>query len=173
MATKHFEKRPSGSHEPKTVGEILDEMLRSDSRFAAAYRRYKEAADDEAEVETGRLFRDLFPDTHLCVDLKLITRQQGRIPVGAYFDGIITRTGEDQFIFTEKVTVKKAKKVQRNPIIFAGGCVNVHLLANGTKRLDFNRPHFYSDFTFRDFCVAAAQELLTISRLLGDEDSEK
>ena len=68
---------------------------------------------------------------------------------------------------------KKVKTVQRNPVIFAGGCVNVHLLADGTKRLEFNRPRFYSDFTFRDFCVAAAQELLTIARLLGEDNSEE
>jgi hypothetical protein len=173
MATRNFKKRPSGSQEPMTVGAILSEMLRSDSRFATAYRRYKEAVDDEAEVETGQLFKDLFSDTHLCVDLKLITHQQGRIPVGAYLDGIITRNGEDTFLFTEKDSVKKVKTVQRNPVIFAGGCVNVHLLADGTKRLEFNRPRFYSDFTFRDFCVAAAQELLTIARLLGEEDSQE
>jgi len=175
MATRNFKKRPSDSHEPKAVGVILDEMLRSDSRFATAYRRYKEAVEveAEAEVETAQLFRDLFPDTHLCVDLKLLTHQQERIHVGAYLNGTITRNGEDTFLFIEKDSVKKVKNVQRNPVIFAGGCVNVHLLADGTKRLEFNRPRFYAAFTFRDFCVAAAQELLTIARLFGEENLEK
>ena len=173
MATRNVKKRPSDSHEPKAVGEILDEMPRSDSRFATAYRRYMEAVDAEAEVETGQLFRDLFADTHLCVNLELLTREPGLIPVGAYLDGIITRNGEDTFLFAEKAKEKKVKTVQRNPIIFAGSCVNVHLLADGTKRLEFNRPRFYSDFTFRDFCVAAAQELLTIARLLGEDNSEE
>ena len=171
--------RPSGSekNEPKVIGEVLNDYLRSNEPLAIAFRKRKaksEAAKaTEAEVETGQLFKDLFSDTHLCVDLKLITHQQGRIPVGAYLDGIITRNGEDTFLFTEKDSVKKVKTVQRNPVIFAGGCVNVHLLADGTKRLEFNRPRFYSDFTFRDFCLAAAQELVTIARLLGEEDAEK
>ena len=95
------------------------------------------------------------------------------MPVGAYLDGIITRNGDDQFLFTEKAILKKKKTVQRNPVIFAGGCVNVHLLADGTKRLYFNRPRFHSGFTFRDFCLAAAQELLTIARLLEEEDAEE
>ena len=43
----------------------------------------------------------LFPDTHLCVDLKLITHNQGRIPVGAYLHGTITRDEEDHFRFVE------------------------------------------------------------------------
>ncbi|MBO7068718.1 MAG: hypothetical protein J6W52_08575 [Bacteroidaceae bacterium] len=126
-------------------------MLRSDSRFAVAYRNH------------------FFPDTHMCVDLKLITREPGHMPVGAYLDGTITRNGEDQFLFTEKDSMKKVKTVQRNPVIFAGDCVNVHLLADGTKRLEFNRPRFHSGYTFRDFCLAAAQELLTIGCLSGEE----
>lgn len=156
-------------HEPRLAGEILyDYLLNSNEPLALAYRKHKAEAEDEPE----QLFKKLFPDTHLCVDLKLITHQQGRMPVGAYLDGFITRSGEDKFIFTEKEHLKKVKAVQRNPVIFAGSCVNVHVLADGTKRLDFNRPRFCSESTFRDFCLAAAQELLTIARLLGEEDAE-
>ncbi|MBQ4189648.1 MAG: hypothetical protein II660_06645, partial [Bacteroidales bacterium] len=96
--------RPSGSekNEPKVIGEVLNDYLRSNEPLAVAFRNRKaksEAAKaTEAEVETGQLFKDLFSDTHLCVDLKLITHQQGRIPVGAYLDGIITRNGEDTFL---------------------------------------------------------------------------
>jgi hypothetical protein len=43
----------------------------------------------------------LFPDTHLCVDLKLITHKQGRLPVGEYLHGTITRDQEDHFRFVE------------------------------------------------------------------------
>lgn len=172
MATRNFKKRPSNSHEPKAVGAILDEMLRSDSRFATAYRRYKEAVDDEAEVETGQLFKDLFPDTHLCVDVKVLSVKPGRIPIGKFFEGYFTRNDEDKFLIIEKASDKKVKTVQRNPVIFAGRCVNVHLLSDGSKRLEFNRPRFFPGYSFSDFCVAAARELLTIARLLGEEDSQ-
>ena len=172
MATRNVKKRPSDSHEPKAVGAILDEMLRSDSRFATAYRRYKEAVDDEAEVETGQLFKDLFPDTHLCVDVKVLSVKPGRIPIGKFFEGYFTRNDEDKFLIIEKASDKKVKTVQRNPVIFAGRCVNVHLLSDGSKRLEFNRPRFFPGYSFSDFCVAAARELLTIARLLGEEDSQ-
>ena len=155
---------------PRLVGEILHNYLEnSNEPLAVAYREHKA----ETEDETGQLFKNLFPDTHLGVDVKLITREPGRMPVGAYLDGIIIRDAESHFIFTERTTLKKVKKTQRNPVIFAGGCVNVHLLVDGTKRLEFNHPRFHPDFTFRDFCVAAAQELLTVARLLGEEDSEE
>ena len=159
------------SNEPRLLGSIVSEMLHGDSPLAVGYRQYI-ASLENGEDEPKQLFKKLFPDTHLCVDLKLITHQQGRMPVGAYLDGFITRSGEDKFIFTEKEHLKKVKAVQRNPVIFAGSCVNVHVLADGTKRLDFNRPRFCSESTFRDFCLAAAQELLTIARLLGEEDAE-
>jgi hypothetical protein len=173
MVTKSNLKRPSGSREPKAVGAILHEILRSDSRFAVAFRKYKEAVDAEAEVETNQLFKDLFPDTHLDVDVKVFSIKPGRIPINTFFEGYFTRNDENKFLIIEKAILKKVKTVQRNPVIFAGHCVNVHLLADGTKRLEFNRPRFHSGFTFRDFCLAAAKELVTIARLLEEEDSQE
>lgn len=120
-----------------------------------------------------KLSEHVYPHTELGIDLKLLMQNPGRPPVGAMLDGTLVHDAENHYLFSEKDKEKKVKTVQRNPVIFAGGCVNVHLLADGTKRLDFNRPRFYSDFTFRDFCLAAAQELVTIARLLGEEDAEK
>lgn len=120
-----------------------------------------------------KLSEHVYPHTELGIDLKLLMQNPGRPPVGTMLDGTLVHDAENHFLFSEKDKEKKVKTVQRNPVIFAGGCVNVHLLADGTKRLDFNRPRFYSDFTFRDFCLAAAQELVTIARLLGEEDAEK
>ena len=138
MATRNFKKSPSDSHEPKAVGAILDEMLRSDSRFAAAYRRYKEAVDDEAEVETNQLFKNFFPDTHLNVDLKLVTREQGRIPVGAYLDGAITRDGENHFSFFQNDAEKKRLVVkQRNPHVFDGEYITLTRRDDGSLRPNF------------------------------------
>lgn len=134
--------------EPGLVGVILQDYFEdSNEPLAVAYR-------------------SLFPDTHLGVDLKVMNDEPKHMDVGETLDGTLARDGEYHFLFEKKSVEKKAKAARRNPIIFAGGCVNVHLLADGTKRLEFNRPHFYPDFTFRDFCIAAAQELLTIARLL-------
>lgn len=167
MTNKKRKCEASAKHEPRLTGEILyDYLENSNESLAVAYREHKAVA----EVETSQLSRALFPDTHLYVKLKFITHQQGFIPVGAYLYGIITRNGDDTFLFTEKDSVKKVKMIHRNPVIFAGGYVNVHLLADGTKRLEFKRPRFYSDYTFRDFCLAAAQELLKIACLFEEED---
>ena len=174
MATRNSKKRPSGSHEPKAIEAILGEMLRGDSRFAAAYRKYKQAVA-EAEGETDQLFKEVFPHTELAVNLKLLTRKPGRMPVDAYLDGTLFREGEDRFYFIQDNAEKKqkVKRVRRTPVIYSGCCVNVHLLCDGTKRLEFTRPRFYSDFTFRDFCLTAAKELVKIARLFGEEGSQE
>ncbi len=158
MSYKNKKRNRVGSevkYGPRPVGEILNDYLEnSNEPLAVAYRNH------------------LFPDTHLCVDVKVFSVKPGRIPIGTFFEGYFKRNGEDKFLIIEKASEKKVKMVQRNPVIFAGGCVNVHLLSDGSKRLEFNRPRFNSDFTFREFCVAAARELLTIARLLGEKDSQ-
>ena len=165
MTFKKFDSKVAGSKrqssEPRRIGQvIIDDVLFSNHLLGLGYRQRK-------------LFEDIFPHTELDTNLKLLMLTPGRPPVGAALEGTLVHATENSYLFSEKETTgKKAKKVLRNPVIFAGGCVNVHLLADGTKRLEFNRPRFYSDFTFRDFCLAAAQELLTVARLLGEDSAE-
>lgn len=146
---------------PRLVGEILQDYFEnSNSPFTTAFRR--------------RLFKDLHPNTEPCVDLKLYTRKPGRLPVGANIKCILVHHSEDGYTCIEdSPEMKKPRVTRRNPVIFVGDCVNVHLLADGTKRLEFNRPRFNSSYTFGDFCLAAAQELVTIARLLGEVEYER
>lgn len=145
---------------PRLVGEILHDYLEnSNEPLARAYR--------------DGLFRELYPDSHPCIDLKVLTRQPAHMEIGDMILGTLVRSSEDQFTLIENGAEKKlVKPVRRNPIVFEGGTVNVHRLADGTYRLEFARPRFFKEFTFRDFCLAAAQELLVVARLLGEEDSE-
>lgn len=168
MKKDFFSKRSSDSHEPKTIGAILDEILQSDSRFASAYRKFKEAMADEEDGEAERLFVDIFPDTHLCVDLKLLTHKPGRMPMGEYLSGVLARDGEEHFCFIENASEKKVVAV-RNPHLFRGKCVNV-IKKDDTLYLTFNRPQFSENFTFQDFCRAAAEELLMVAGLVGEEE---
>lgn len=146
---------------PRPVGEILHNYLENGNEpLPVAYRQHK-------------LSECVYPHTELGIDLKLLMQTPGRPPVGAMLDGTLVHDSDEHFLFTEKVIGKKVKTAQRNPVIFAGGCVNVHLLADGTKRPELCRPRFNSDLSFCDFCIAAAQELLTIARLFKEENSEE
>lgn len=153
--------RPSGSekNEPKVMGEVLNEYFRSNEPLAVAYR--------------DRLFKDFHPDTHLDVDLKLMTREPGRMPVGAMLDGAITHDGEDHFTFIQNdPEKKKAVVTMRNPHVYLGKRINVNRKDNGEPYPTFNRPQYTEDFTFKDFCREAAEELLAVAGLIGEEDSE-
>lgn len=162
MATRHFNKRPFGSHEPKSVGAILNEMLRSNPRLANACRMFKDALAEEEETEPDRLFRDLHPDTHLGIDLKILSRKPGRMHVGENISCMLTRDGEDHFTAVEDA-LKKQVAERRNPIIFRGMRINVHSKDDGTLYPTFNRPHYTECFTFSDFCRRAAEELMAVA----------
>ena len=46
-------------------------------------------------------FNNFYPNTELGIDLKLMTKEPGRMAVGEYLDGAITHDGEDHFTFVQ------------------------------------------------------------------------
>lgn len=132
--------RPEVQYGPRTVGEILLE---------------------------NQLFKDIYPNTELGTDLKLLTRKPGRTPIGECLDGVLTHDGEDHFTFIQNANEMKKMVVHRSPIIFKGECINVHKKEDGSLLLTFNRPQFSEDFTFQDFCRKAAEELFVFACHIG------
>lgn len=115
------------------------------------------------------LQKKLYPTTELDVDLKLITHEPGRMPIGAYLDGAITHDEEDHFTFIENDAEKKRLVVtQRNPHIYVGRRINVNRKDDGTLYPTFNRPRYTKDFSFQDFCREAAEELLMVTGLIEE-----
>ena len=156
MPFKKFDSKVAGSKkqssEPRLAGEILHNYLEnSNEPLAVAYREH------------------FFPDTHLDVDLKLVTREQGRMPVGGFLDGAITRDGENHFSFFQNDAEKKRLVVtQRNPHVYLGKRINVNRKDDGTLYPTFNRPNYTKDFSFQDFCREAAEELLVVAGLIEE-----
>ena len=157
MNTIHNRDGVEEQYVPRTAGEILHSYLEKSSEpLAVAYRDH--------------LFKDFFPDTHLDVDLKFLTREPGRMPVGAYLDGAITHDAEDHFTFIQNDSEKKNLVVnQRNPHVYVGKRINVNRKEDGTLYPTFNRPRYTKDFTFLDFCREAAEELLAVAGLIENE----
>ena len=109
-------------------------------------------------------FNNFYPNTELGIDLKLMTKEPGRMAVGEYLDGAITHDGEDHFTFVQNDQEKKQQKmVLRNPHVYEGTYINVNRKNDGTLYPTFNRPQFTERFTFQDFCQGAANELRIIS----------
>ena len=139
-------------YDPRPVGEILNEFLEnSDAPLAVAYRE--------------RLFKDLFPNTEPCVDLKLLTRNPGSMNIGDCLFGSITRDGGRHFTFMHEVQEKKPSMIHRNPRVFKGEYINIVRMEDGTMRPTFRYPRYKDGFTFQDFCIAAAKELIEVSGL--------
>ena len=142
-------------NEPRRLSEVLNEYFAGNSPLAVAY--------------CDRLFKDLHPDTHLDVDLKLLTREPGHIPVGAMLDGAITRDEVNHFCFIQNDPEKKKVLVtMRNPHVYLGKRINVNRKDDGTLYPTFNRPQYTDSFTFQDFCREAAEELLAVAGLIEE-----
>ena len=110
--------------------------------------------------------KDLYPNNELCVDLKLMTREPGRMPVGAYLDGAITHDSEEHFTFVQNALDNKVVSTKRNPHVYRGKRININRKDDGTLYPTFNRPQYTESLTFQDFCREAAEELLAVAGLV-------
>ena len=133
----------------------------------------KSVLNDNMNESSNKLGRELFPNTELGIDLKLMTRKPGRLAIGEYLDGAITRDGEDHFSFIQDDSCKKKVKViQRNPHVYEGTFININRKPDGTLYPTFNRPRYTKKFTFQDFCWEAANELRMVIGLVEKWDIE-
>ncbi len=159
------------SNEPRLLGSIVSEMLHGDSPLAIGYRQYIASLEnEETEVENDQLFKDFYPNTELGVDLKLITRTPGRMPVGDFINCMLTRDSDYHYTAVEN-DIKRKVAEQRNPYVYTGKRINVHLKSDGTPYPTFNRPRYTKDFSFQDFCREAAEELLVVAGLIEEESA--
>lgn len=154
MKKNIYIKCPSGSTpkqiEPKVTGEVLIEGFQGMGGLAVEFRD-----------------RMVYPTTELGINLKLMTREPGRMNVGDYHAGIIMCDGDVHFTFLENAFEKKKMSVtQRNPHIYEGKMININRKDDGRLYPTFNRPHYSPGFTFQHFCVEAAEELMAVAGLL-------
>lgn len=157
---------PEQQYGPRIAGEILREFLEnSNDPLAVAYRE-RMAESEEEDDDEDQLFRDLWPNTEPAVDLKLLTRKPGRLPVGVPVKGSIVNDGSDHFTFLQDAHKGKTVVARRNPIVVRGTFVNVHVKADGSFYPTFNRPKFSDDFTIHDFLLGASSELQYFASLI-------
>lgn len=109
------------------------------------------------------------PPTHTepGIDLKLLTRHRGRLPIGGYLGGVITHDGEGHYSFVESAGGRQWIPQLRNPHIYEGRFVNVNRRPDGSLYPSLTRPPYTEVFTFRHFCLAAAEELRMVADMIG------
>ena len=117
--------------------------------------------DGTGSAGAGRTWTGLYPNTELDVDLKLVTQKQGRMELGEYLNGMITRDGEDHFTFVENATEQR-KAERRNPSIYEGQWINVKRRADGTVYPTFKRTKSIGAGKLGDYAVNTTCELLMV-----------
>lgn len=157
------------------MNDIINDLLNGQAPFARA-RRYRSgrawtgqdgtgsAAAGSTWAESagaGRAWTGLYPNTELDVDLKLVTQKQGRMELGEYLDGMITRDGEDHFTFVENAAEQR-KAERRNPSIYMGQWINVKRRADGTVYPTFKRTKGIGAGKLGDYAVSTTCELLMV-----------
>ena len=190
METKQ---NPTGSGEPQAMEQILENYFAtSNEPLATAFRtRHAESyqkngaesdgqnplcnSNEDAEGdEQNTLFKDVFPNTELDVNLKLLTRSCRRMNIGEVLPGAIIRDGEGHFTFIERAFERREKSlIKRNPHVLQLHYINVKRKDDGTLYPTFNRPTFTQHFTFQDFCRTAARELLMVAGSVKEEEWNK
>lgn len=177
--------RTAGSNNPRPIGEVINDLLHGQTPFARACRHRTGRAwtgqngagnacsgctrSDSTWTENmrtesagaGRAWTGLYPNTEPGVDLKLVTQKQGRMELGEYLDGMITRDGDDHFTFVENDT-ERGKAERRNPSIYMGQWINVKRRADGTVYPTFKRTKGIGAGKLGDYAVSTTCELLMV-----------
>lgn len=168
------------TQEPRLINDIINDLLNGQASFARARRHRSGRAwtgqagagsacsgctrsgqDGTESAGAGRAWTGLNPNTELGVDLKLVTQEQGRMELGEYLDGMITRDGEDHFTFVENDTEQR-KAERRNPSIYMGQWINVKRRADGTVYPTFKRTKGIGAGKLGDYAVSTTCELLMV-----------
>ena len=134
---------------PKAMKDVLNEYFCGGQPLAVANRN-----------------RMMHPNTELGVDVKFLTREPGRMNVGDSMGGLITCDKEGHFTFVENAAERKVNVVPRNPHVFEGKYINISRRSDGSLYPALRRPCYNSLFTFKDFCHAAAEELMAVAGLV-------
>lgn len=109
-----------------------------------------------------------YPNTEPCTVLKLLTREPGRMPVGAYINGTIEHDSEEHYTFTEGVFTSSV--VRRNVCVYEGKHITCTKRLNGMVRLNFKslKQDVYSDI-YR-FAIEVAKEIREALNGLKEEE---
>lgn len=122
---------------------------------------------------SGKAGKRFYSNTELGIDLKLMTKEPGRMAVGEYLDGAITHDGEDHFTFVQNDQEKKLQKVvQRNPHVYEGKYINVNrkktvrsTLPSTARSSQSTSPSRTSARVPPTSCASLAARVMTVSNL--------
>lgn len=173
-----FQAGSTTCNEPRLVGDILAEMLSSDSLFVKAFRlshaSHEDAAaegqaDDARSRTTVSVVKGWYRNTDLCVDVKTFLRHDRIAKIGKNYTGVLCHDKDDHYAFVETAQPYSAA-CKRNPRLFEGKYISVtRRLRDGHVRFNFKEVDFGVGFNPLSFAVGVMREILKALRCLGEE----
>lgn len=97
-------------------------------------------------------------NTNLCVDLKTIMQDDVLLNQGQCYNGVLTRIGEDHFLFEEAVHVDRHGR--RNPKIYEGKHISLVHMQNGRYQVHMKTIDASTSVDHKDLAFKVYSELL-------------
>ena len=97
-------------------------------------------------------------NTNLCVDLKTVMQSDAHLVEGQCYTGVLTRDGEDHFIFEESCHRGRSP---RNPKLFDGNYCSLVHMQNGKYQIHMKTINASSITNRNQFAFNVYSELLT------------
>ena len=97
-------------------------------------------------------------NVNLCVDLKTVMQNDAHLIEGQCYNGVLTRDGEDHFIFEESC---QRKSCQRNPKLFDGKYCSLVHMQNGRYQIHLRTINASQVVDRRELAFNVYSELLT------------
>ena len=100
----------------------------------------------------------MIKNVNLCVDLKTVMQNDALLVEGQCYNGVLTRDGEDHFIFEESC---QRKGCQRNPKLFDGQYCSLVHMQNGKYQIHMKTINASAIEDRRELAFNVDTELLT------------
>ena len=156
MSGKTDFKKAAGSrkmkNEPRLVGDIVKDMLLSNSKLARGYRQYIVSQENwEADGQGWKC------NTDPCMDVKTFLRTDRVTQLGKDYPGMLTRDGEDHYTFVESTFPSTSER--RNVHLYEGDHITCTKRLNGSLRLNFKNLKMGADFSVDSYAIEVANEI--------------
>ena len=160
---------PSENKFGQTAGEVLQEFFNKSEEPLAQEARQRGMITRVTDPKANRLrdivTRQLFRWLHPGVTLWVLTRENRPMNVGAFMTGRLSWDCQGTFTFEQGLPERPKAPQPRNEMVYQGLRLNVHRDARGYTYPTLRKPTYTQDFTFRDMCQEAAEELLRVKDL--------
>lgn len=105
-------------------------------------------------------------NVNLCIDLKTIMQEDALLKQGQCYHGVLSRTGEDQYLFEEETHKHVDRHFRRNPKLFDGRYVSLVHMRNGRYQVHMRTIHAGEVRDHRDLAFQVYSELLTALEII-------